>query len=773
MLTPAAMHRSGALQSWLTRSAIAAVAWAGFAIAGLAAYAATDAPGPREPLRSIAAILALPPAEIDAEPEAVVRGVVTTACAPAFVIEDAGSAIFIGWFGHVEADGTAAPIIEPGMILEIEGRVIPGGYVPTLKGRRTRVVGRGPVPPPMPADLGRLSRGDDQGRRVTVRGVVRGIGERLEGLGDSIPILMLDVDNRPLAICCLGSARSLDLRRLVDAEVQVTGVGAGFRNSRGQFSGPSIDLVDPADIDILVPPPADPFAGEIAPLETFARYSAQPDSGHRIRTEGTVSYASPGLLYLQEGSAAVRVDLAPVAADAGAAEPPLAPGDRAQVAGFLDMSRSVAGLSFAVARRVGSGPAPEPEALAVAEIARVAEQFRKVSWMTKPGSHDGRLVRCTGVVETLEKSPAGLTATLSSPGGRWFAMLAPGPSAAALPQLAVGSTVAVAGILRLDLDGARINGLIVDCPTMSQITLLARDAADIEVVRAAPWWTPRRLGVAVFSLAAAAAALAAWSVTLGREVRRQTALAVEEAVGRRAAAAEFEATLRERNRLAVNLHDTVLQWLTGVDFQLKACESARGREDEATLAPHLAVARQMIAHAAGQVRGTVWSLRSVTADGVPFEESLVRLIDQAAAGHDAHVSLSIAPDLPDLPPLVAGNLLLVLQEAIHNALHHAAPSSVRVSVAADRAAGDVVAEVRDDGRGFTVGEQIGPAQGHFGLDVMRERSQRLGGSLAVVSAPGEGTSITVRVPRTLTDPAPLRAALNGRSSPDGLMTGAG
>jgi signal transduction histidine kinase len=94
-------------------------------------------------------------------------------------------------------------------------------------------------------------------------------------------------------------------------------------------------------------------------------------------------------------------------------------------------------------------------------------------------------------------------------------------------------------------------------------------------------------------------------------------------------------------------------------------------------------------------------------------------------------------------------------------------------VAADRAAGDVVAEVRDDGRGFTVGEQIGPAQGHFGLDVMRERAQRLGGSLAVVSAPGEGTSITVRVPRTLADPAPLRAALNGRSSPDGLMTGAG
>jgi len=768
------MYTPGASKSWLGRSAFTTIAWAASIIPGLAADAApAAAPAASEPLRSIAAILALPPAEIDAEPEAVVRGVVTTACTPYFVIEDAGSAMFIAGFGDVEADGTAAPIIEPGMILEIEGRVIPGGYAPTLSGRRTRVVGRGPVPPPMPADLGRLSRGVDEGRRVTVRGVVQGMGEGLLEHLDPIPVFMLDVDNRPLPITCFGSVRTLDLRRLVDAEVQVTGVGVGFRNSRGQFAGPAIIVVDPADIDILVPPPADPFAGEIAPLETFARYSAQAHSGHRIRTEGTVSYAAPGLLYLQEGSAAVRVDLAPVAADAGAAEPPLAPGDRVQVAGFLDMNRSVAGLTFAVARRVGSGSAPEPEPLAVAEIARVAEQFRKMSWMTKPGSHDGRLVRCTGVVESLEKTPAGLTATLSSPGSRWFAMLTPGPSAAALPQLAVGSTVAVAGILRLDLDAARINGLIVDHPTMSRITLLARDAADIEVVRPAPWWTPRRLGVAVLSLAGAAAALAAWSVTLGREVRRQTAFAVEEAAGRRAAAAEFEATLRERSRLAVNLHDTVLQWLTGVGFQLKACESAGGRDDRPTLATHLAVARQMIDHAATQLRGTVWSLRSVTADGMPFQESLVRLVDQAAAGHDAHVSLSVAPDLPDLPPLVAGNLLLVLQEAIHNALHHAAPSNVRVTLAADRAASDVVAEVRDDGCGFTVGEQVGPAQGHFGLDGMRERVVRLGGSLAVVSAPDEGTIITARVPWTLADLAHERAALNGRPSPVGTMTGAG
>jgi len=740
------MYTPGASKSWLGRSAFTTIAWAASIIPGLAADAApAAAPAASEPLRSIAAILALPPAEIDAEPEAVVRGVVTTACTPYFVIEDAGSAMFIAGFGDVEADGTAAPIIEPGMILEIEGRVIPGGYAPTLSGRRTRVVGRGPVPPPMPADLGRLSRGVDEGRRVTVRGVVQGMGEGLLEHLDPIPVFMLDVDNRPLPITCFGSVRTLDLRRLVDAEVQVTGVGVGFRNSRGQFAGPAIIVVDPADIDILVPPPADPFAGEIAPLETFARYSAQAHSGHRIRTEGTVSYAAPGLLYLQEGSAAVRVDLAPVAADAGAAEPPLAPGDRVQVAGFLDMNRSVAGLTFAVARRVGSGSAPEPEPLAVAEIARVAEQFRKMSWMTKPGSHDGRLVRCTGVVESLEKTPAGLTATLSSPGSRWFAMLTPGPSAAALPQLAVGSTVAVAGILRLDLDAARINGLIVDHPTMSRITLLARDAADIEVVRPAPWWTPRRLGVAVLSLAGAAAALAAWSVTLGREVRRQTGRAVAEATARQRAKDEYDVAIRERSRIAADLHDTILQTIAGIGYQLQSCKAGLGPLP-AGLDERLLTAERLVGHARRQLRTTVWSLRSMPDLRQPLATSVATLVRTLAGGQSAAVEVTaVGPPRPVSEP-VARQLLFVVQEAVLNAVHHGQPRRVNVTVAFAADGSAVEIAVRDDGLGFVPGSQPGPESAHFGIQGMRERAEMLGGTLAIESAPGRGTTVTVRVP---------------------------
>ena len=128
MHTPDAIHRSGALKSWLARGAIAAVAWAGPAIAGLAADAApAAAPAAREPVQSIAAILALSPAEIAAKPEAVVRGVVTSNRIATNVIQDGDSPIFVTGFGHVEADEGPAPTIEQGMIVELEGSVVAGG----------------------------------------------------------------------------------------------------------------------------------------------------------------------------------------------------------------------------------------------------------------------------------------------------------------------------------------------------------------------------------------------------------------------------------------------------------------------------------------------------------------------------------------------------------------------------------------------------------------------------------------------------------------------
>jgi signal transduction histidine kinase len=98
----------------------------------------------------------------------------------------------------------------------------------------------------------------------------------------------------------------------------------------------------------------------------------------------------------------------------------------------------------------------------------------------------------------------------------------------------------------------------------------------------------------------------------------------------------------------------------------------------------------------------------------------------------------------ELPNFVAGNLLLVVQEAIHNAIRHGQPT--QVEVAADFGNdGALAITVRDDGAGFLPGTEAGPAQGHFGLHGMRERLERLGGTLQIESSPGSGTTITAHV----------------------------
>lgn len=736
------MVTRGGLKWCVARAAIASLVWAGPAVPCLAADAApAAAPAAREPLRSIAAILALSPAEIDAQPEAVVRGVVTMRIGLSFVIQEGDSPIFVTGPGHVEADDDSAPTIERGMIVEIEGRVVAGGYAPTIIGRRTRVVGRGPVPPPVPVSPSLLSRGGDEGRLVTLRGVVHGFGERASRRSQLIPMLMLDADGWPLSVSLQAGDRQFEPERLVDAEVQITGFVGAMRNSRGQFVAPSINVIDPNDIAILAPPPADPFAGEITPLGALGRFGAQERTGHRVRTEGIVSYAAPGLLFLQGPSAAVRIDLAPVAA---ATEPQFAPGDRVQVAGFLATGRSITGLTFAVARRIGSGPAPEPEPLAVAEIARVGDQFRQSLWITEPGSHDGRLVRCTGVIEAVETGPEGLTVALSSSGGRWFATLGtvPAPSRA---RLAVGSTVAVAGILRLDLDGARINGLIVDHPTLQRITVLARDAADIEVVQAASWWTPRRLATVLAAATVGLAASIGGVVLLGRRVRRQAVDLAASMQHRQQSAVEFEATLRERNRLAANLHDTVLQTVTGIGYQLTAC-----RDDDGALAAdaprHLDIVDRMVGHAVHQLRGTVWALRTTSPTDRTLAEAVRELAARLAREHDAVIEADVAADLPALPDFVAGNLLLVAQEALLNAARHAAATATTVRLHVPPPGDALVLEVADDGRGFDPVARPGAPQGHFGLDGMRERGERIGGTLDIQSSPGRGTTVTVRLP---------------------------
>ncbi len=220
---------------------------------------------------------------------------------------------------------------------------------------------------------------------------------------------------------------------------------------------------------------------------------------------------------------------------------------------------------------------------------------------------------------------------------------------------------------------------------------------------------------------------------------RRLARAIER---RREAAIEFRAAVAERNRLANNLHDTLLQGLAGAVLQLDACRYAiaGGRPEAAE--GQIEKSKRMVQHAANDLRNSVWALRVTPLEGRTLGESLEIVAGHLATGDAPRIAVRAAAGLPPLPEFVSGNLLLVAQEAIRNAVHHAACGRIDVEAAWNASDRVVTLTVRDDGRGFDPEAAAGTDRGHFGLQVMRERMAGIGGSLAIDTAPDRGTTVT-------------------------------
>jgi signal transduction histidine kinase len=140
-------------------------------------------------------------------------------------------------------------------------------------------------------------------------------------------------------------------------------------------------------------------------------------------------------------------------------------------------------------------------------------------------------------------------------------------------------------------------------------------------------------------------------------------------------------------------------------------------------------------------------MRSLSLGGKPLEEALEDLVARISEGHDTRTTVAARGAFGDLPEFVAGNLLLIAQEAVHNALRHGKPAVIDLTLTADDDAGLVRLRVADNGRGFVVGKQSGAREGHFGLQGMRERAERLGGRIEITSHPGEGTIVEATVER--------------------------
>lgn len=694
--------------------------------------------GPEPVARSIAEIHAMPAEQIAAGVEARFRGVVTTVqyAGRLLTVQEDGGATWV----HVPPD-LAQPGLVPGAEIEVEGTAQRSMFAPVVLSRRIVVVGHGPLPEPTPADFARLSRGLDNARRVAVTGIVQ---HAAEDAAEARIVVKCDAWAVPVRLMFHGG---LDVPALLDARVRAVGIIGHVKNPRGELLTAALVVTTPDDVTVIQPPRSEPFAAPEVPLGAIACFNARPLDGHRFRTRGTVTaLAADGSLYMQRHRTGVRVE---TVGPAG-----VAPGDEVEVAGFLDTRRGLAGICGALLRKTASGSRPEPTAITADEILDLYRNWHERNRPLGPDDYAGSLVRFPGTLVDSIATREGGTLVVAS-GHSTVTALMPREAYDAVRSVEAGSRVEITGIVDFGFVGdtyPRGFGNLHDWrpATLDRFTLLVTRAEDVVVTQPPPWWTPRRLAIALAAAGAAIGGALAWVMLLRRQVKVKSAQLAAEAQDRQAAAIEFDATLRERSRLAANLHDTLLQSLAGAVLQLDVCRRSLAGSRVAEAGDQLDVAKRMVKHAATDLRSSVWALRTAPAAGRSFTQSLRELVDhlnveRGSQEQPGHVGLQFAGEAFPLPRFVAGNLLLVVQEAVRNALHHAEAAAIDVAVRFDAAGREVEASVRDDGRGFEWGRQRGPAQGHFGLQGMKERVEALRGRLAIDTAPGRGTTVTVRV----------------------------
>ena len=616
-------------------------------------------------------------------------------------------------------------MLKAGMKVEVKGTTGGGHFASQIEAKSMRILGMAPMPPAKSVKITELLTGVFDCQRVVMRGVLQDAGGR-NWIDRRARLVIATQEGRCEVV--LGQTALPGTATLVDAEVEVEGVCCTFCTPRGELAGIRLHINSLADIKVLAPAPADPFSVPELSITNLRPFSILPQSLHRRLIRGTVTYSRPGeFFYLQNGSRGVRVYTQQ--------RDTLPEGTQLLVSGFIELQHPFAEVSQAIFRVVGPGVNIVP-----LPISRQQVMGNFLGYQTNDAVDvDGRLVSLNGRLLQVESMEHGTRLFMQAGGAVTAAEFSSDLNAGSLAFLRPGSDVRLTGVCTTELSSS---WPAQDIPRITGFRLLLRSPNDIVVTQLASWWTAERLWKALTGLFAIFVLALIWVIILRRKVEQErSALAAEERASE-AASAEFAATIRERERLAADLHDTLEQALTGVAFQLETMNRLRDHPPQLSHR-HLFLARQILSGSREDVRRSVWNLRSNVLEGRLLREALEFIASGLVEGSGIAITIGGTGKEEELPDLIAGNLLMLGKECITNALKHSAPSAIHLGV--DYEPERVTLTVKDDGCGFDIEKAKGPHQGHFGLQGMRERALRLGGELEIMSQPGQGTQLVIRV----------------------------
>lgn len=200
----------------------------------------------------------------------------------------------------------------------------------------------------------------------------------------------------------------------------------------------------------------------------------------------------------------------------------------------------------------------------------------------------------------------------------------------------------------------------------------------------------------------------------------------------------------ERRRISRDLHDGVIQNLSGMIFSLSFLEKALGQSDQGAI-DEIAQLVQIVEGTIADIRQVIYDLRPTILDTLGLVPTLEKHLERFGANNSIEISYN--PQLSSrLPETVETGLFRLAQEALNNIKKHAEAKKVTLDL--KRIKKQAIMTIKDNGRGFDplkANDRASQDSG-FGLSGMRERVQSLGGNVEITSKPGSGTEVTVTVP---------------------------
>lgn len=611
-----------------------------------------------------------------------------------------------------------------GSHLRVRGVTDFGEYAPVVQVIDIHVLGKRDLPLPKKPTLEELFSGTMESQRIQVEGVVRFAKKEKEGVLLHIGTLF---DRYQVVI---DPAPDVAVDSLPDAKIRVVGCLVPICNAGHDLIGISIEASDRNEFTIITPAPNDPFSIPQSSFTQIRSFSPGGANLHRRKIKGVVTFSRTfdNYFFMRESGHNLRVSVVH--------KNTFVPGDLVEATGFTNFRSTTPRIEEALARKVGTSSEPIPAPLPVT-IEALRQEY---DWTTDHPIKDwfGEMVTLDAFVLDVNKRETFLQLVVGEKGRSVHVAIPLSPSDPIPLNLQIGAYVRLSGIAVVNYQAWNMGD---NLGKIADVTINLQNKESLTVLNPPSWWTTKRIttviGIGVLLIALSLL----WIVSLRRTVRKQTHLLEESLRSHHNAELEFAAAKRERLRLSHDLHDGFQQLLAGSMYRIKAALNYLP-DDAIAAREQLDDAQQSLMHTQKGLRKALWGLTEESEGPADF----IGLLKNAVQ-HMEHwkgiVHITHEGKEPPMSRHVMGSLLMVVQEAIGNAVAHGHATVITLHVQFDDSG--VLLMIDDNGCGFNPADPALRKTGHWGIRSMEERLDSFSGRFTLTSSSGKGTHITAYI----------------------------